>query len=367
MRGRGVKGAGGSIWRGGAYGASALTSRSAPLSASMPPLLRPAAWEFADTAAESLPWCTLTAVRPFRFGVAGGRQTRADWLDLAQAAEDLGYATLLLPDHFGPQLAPLPALLAAALATRTLRVGTIVLDNDFRHPALLAKEAATVDLLTDGRFELGIGAGWMASDYTRSGLPFDPPAERVSRLAEAVRIIRAFFAAEGPLTFQGRYSRIDGLEPAPRPAQARLPILIGASRPRMLRLAAHEADIVGLEDHQFAERLTGAPRIHVADCAEQVGVVRAAAGPRMADLELSVFAARTFVTDAADDTTQRLADELQLTPEQVRRSSSFLIGSPAAIVDTLQERRERFGISYVLIHDRAMRDFAPVVARLAGT
>jgi probable F420-dependent oxidoreductase len=305
-------------------------------------------------------------VHPFRFGVSGGRPTRAAWLDLARSAEDLGYSTLLLPDHFGPQLAPLPALLAAALATRTLRVGTIVLDNDFRHPAVLAKEAATIDLLTDGRFELGIGAGWLAADYTASGLPFDPPAERVSRLAEAVRIIRAFLAGEGPVTFHGRFYRVDGLQPAPRPAQARLPILIGASRPRMLRLAAHEADIVGLEDHQFAERMEGRARIHVAACAEQAAIVREAAGARFASLELSVFAARTEVTDDAA-AEQRMADQLQLDVQQVRTSGSFLIGSVDSIVDTLQERRERLGISYVMVWDRVMDAFAPVVARLSGT
>src|SRR5438105_413884 len=119
-------------------------------------------------------------MREFRFGIAGGRQTRAAWLELARKAEDLGYSTLLLPDHFGPGLAPLPALLAAACATSKLNVGTIVLDNDFRHPALLAKEAATIALLTDGRFELGIGAGWMESDYTRSGLPSSKRRSRSS-------------------------------------------------------------------------------------------------------------------------------------------------------------------------------------------
>src|SRR5215469_3586650 len=197
---------------------------------------------------------TRSVQRPFRFGVSGGRPTRAEWLDLARKADDLGYSTLLLPDHFGRQLAPLPALLAAALATSRLRVGTIVLDNDFRHPAVLAKEAATVHLLTDGRFELGIGAGWMEDDYVRSGLPFDPPGARVARLAEAVAILKAFFTGEGPVTLYGRYYRVQGLKPAP---SRRVPLLIAGTRRRMLELAAREADIVGLEDHQFAERSTG--------------------------------------------------------------------------------------------------------------
>src|SRR5262249_45758704 len=156
-------------------------------------------------------------------------------------SEDLGYSTLLLPDHFGRQLAPLPALLAAAMATRRLQVGTIVLANDFRHPAVLAKEAATIDLLTDARFELGIGAGWMADDYRAAGLPFDSPATRVARLAEAVHILKAYFSAEGALSFDGRYYSVHELQPFPR----RNPrLLIAGSRRRMLQLAGREADIV---------------------------------------------------------------------------------------------------------------------------
>jgi probable F420-dependent oxidoreductase len=302
-------------------------------------------------------------VKPFRFGVSGGRATRSDWLDLARKADDLGYSTLLLPDHFGRQLAPLPALLAAAAATPNLKVGTIVLDNDFRHPALLAKEAATIDLLTDGRLELGIGAGWMAADYRASGLPFDAAGVRVDRLAEAVHILKAYFTAEGPITFEGRFYRIDNLEPFPR---RRPRLLIAGSRRRMLQLAAREADIVGLEDHQFADRATGESRINVANSVEQVAVVRQAAGARFDDLELNVFAARVEVTDRRAAAVEHLAGQLQLTDAEVDASTSFLLGSVEAIVEQLQERRERLGISYVMVFDRVMDAFAPVVARLAG-
>jgi probable F420-dependent oxidoreductase len=304
------------------------------------------------------------AEREFRFGVSGGRPTRSEWIELARKAEDLGYSTLLLPDHFGQQLSPLPALLAAATATKNLRVGSIVLDNDFRHPAVLAKEAATIDLLTDGRFELGIGAGWMEADYHQSGLPFDLPNVRVARLAEALRILKLFFAAEGPVTFHGQYYRVDDLQPYPA---RKPPILMGASRPRMLRLAAREADIIGLEDHQFAQRATGSASIEVADCAAQVAVVREAAGARFSDIELNVFAARTEVTDDQRSAVDQLATQLQLAPATVQQSPSFLVGSVDAIVEQLQERREHLGISYVMIFDRVMDAFAPVVARLAGT
>jgi probable F420-dependent oxidoreductase len=301
-------------------------------------------------------------VQPFRFGVSGGRATRAEWLDLARKAEALGYSTLLLPDHLGRQIAPLPALLAAAMVTQHLHVGTIVLDNDFRHPAVLAKDAATIDLMTDGRLELGIGAGWLEADYRWSGLPFDPPAVRVARLEEAVHILKAFLTSEGPISFDGRFYRIDGLEPFPR---RRPKLLIGGTRRRMLRLAARPADIVGLEDHQFADRVSGGP-VHVANSAVQVQVVREAAGARFAELELNVFAARTLVTDDRAGAIGELANQLGLTPAQVEASTSFLVGSLDAIVDQLQERRERLGISYVMIFDGAMDAFAPVVARLAG-
>ena len=303
-------------------------------------------------------------MKPFRFGVSGGRQTRQEWLDLAREADDLGYSTLLLPDHFGQQMAPLPALLSAADATTRLKVGTIVLDNDFRHPALLAKEAATIDLLTEGRFELGIGAGWMAADYQRSGLPFDPPKERVARLTEAVTIIKAFFAAEGPVTFRGQYYAVDDLPPFP---PRKVPILIAGTRRRMLQLAAREADIVALEDHQFAERATASPTVNVADAAEQVQIVREAAGLRFPELELSVFAARTEITNDQRGAVDRLAAQLQMSEEQIKESTSFLIGSVDQVVAQLQERRERLNTSYVMIHDRVMDAFAPVVARLAGT
>jgi len=303
-------------------------------------------------------------VKPFRFGVSGGRQTRQEWLDLAREADDLGYSTLLLPDHFGQQMAPLPALLSAANATTKLKVGTIVLDNDFRHPALLAKEAATIDLLTEGRFELGIGAGWMAADYQRSGLPFDPPKERVARLTEAVTIIKAFFAAEGPVTFRGQYYAVEDLPPFP---PRKVPILIAGTRRRMLQLAAREADIVALEDHQFAERATASPTVNVADAAEQVQIVREAAGLRFPELELSVFAARTEITNDQRGAVARLAAQLQMSEEQIKESTSFLIGSVDQVVAQLQERRERLNTSYVMIHDRVMDAFAPVVARLAGT
>jgi probable F420-dependent oxidoreductase len=307
------------------------------------------------------------ATRPFRFGVSGQRATRAEWQELARKAEDLGFSTLLLPDHFGRQMSPLPALQAAAHATRRLKVGTIVLDNDFRHPVVLAKDIATMDVMTDGRVELGIGAGWMEADYRWSGLPFDPPGVRVARLGEAVQIIRALFA-EGPVTFEGQYYQVQELEGFPKPVQRpRLPILIAGSRKRMLTLAAQHADIVGIEDQQFAERATGSTTIHPAIAGEQVAQVRAAAAERYGHLELNVFAARVVVTDTAHQATEMMAAQLRTTPEAVLGSASFLIGSVDSIVQTLQQRREQWDLSYIMVFDRVMDTFAPVVARLSGT
>ena len=303
--------------------------------------------------------------RPFRFGVSGQRATPGEWRDLACKAEDLGFSTLLLPDHFGRQWAPLLALEAAALATSRLRVGTIVLDNDFRHPALLAKEAATLDVLTQGRFELGLGAGWFESDYRWTGMQFDPPGTRVARLEESVKIIKALFG-EGPVSFAGEHYTISDLDGFPKPVQQPLPIMIAGNRKRMLSLAAREANIVGIEDRQFAERATGSATLHAANASDQVAIIRAAAADRFDQLELTVFASRVEVTDEPDSAADALAAHFRTTREQITSSASFLVGSADAIVETLEQRRVELGLSYVMVFDRVMDAFAPVVARLAG-
>src|SRR5215211_9239903 len=190
--------------------------------------------------------------RPFRFGVIGEAITsRERLLDAPRRAEALGYSTLLLRDHFvaepfGDQLAPMVALTAAAGATRTLRVGTLVLDNDYRHPVLLAKEAATLDLLSGGRFELGLGAGWLREEYVSAGMPFDPAGVRVGRMEESLRLLKGLFSGES-VTFAGEHYAVTGLESFPRPVQRpHPPLMIGAGSRRMLGIAGREADIVGI-------------------------------------------------------------------------------------------------------------------------
>jgi probable F420-dependent oxidoreductase len=279
--------------------------------------------------------------RPFRFGVSGRGDTLAQWRDFARKAEDLGYSTLLLPDHFGPQFAPLIALGVAAQATRTLRFGTLVLDNDFRHPAVLAKEAATLDVLTEGRFELGIGTGSRPEDNEQAGIPLDPPVARYERIVETIRILKSFFADDS-VTFDGRHYHVSGLRGYPKPVQQPSPpLLMGASGPRMLRLAAREADIIGVmgPDESASERMA---------------LVRAAAGERYAHLEFNTLYLRVQV-DGQPSTS--IAEFSHL---------AGLSGSRSEVIEYLERRRETLDVSYVAVIGTAIDAFAPVVAELAG-
>jgi probable F420-dependent oxidoreductase len=300
--------------------------------------------------------------RPFRFGVNSVTTSRAEWQDTARRAEALGYDTLIAQDHFGNQLAPIPSLVAAAAVTSTLRVATLVLDNDFRHPALLAKEAATVDVLTEGRFELGLGAGWLQADYTRTGLSFDAPRLRLARLSEAVQICKALLTNTEPVTFRGAHYRIEKLEPAPRPVQQpRPPLMLGGRQRRMLSLAAREADIVGLSllDPR-APNLPPPPSF-----TQKVAWVREAAGDRFDHLELHVNASLVEVADHSSAAAiERVATRTGQTREQVIDSPGTLVGSVGTIVETLLARREEFGVSYYVVQGRVMDAFAPVIARL---
>ena len=304
-------------------------------------------------------------MRRFRFGVLVSRAESAEeWRALARKAEDLGYATLLVADHFGRQLAPLPALVAAAHATTTLKVGTFVLDNDFRHPAATAKEAATVQLLTGGRLELGIGAGWNPIDYEKTGLTFETAGTRVGKLEEAVHIIRQFFAGE-EVTFEGRYYQVRGLEASPRLTQAPK-IMIGAAGRRMLTLAARQADILNFPDRpSIGVSTAGNPGLGLS-MPQQMEIVRREAGARYADLELSSLTIPR-ITDEVQKTIETLARQMRTTPEVVDVMPGTLVGSLEAIIDKLIANRERYDISYPVIPGAAMDSMAPVVARLGST
>ena len=310
----------------------------------------------------------MAPVRPFRFGAGCFvAASAAEWGEKARRVEALGYDTLLLPDHFSPHLAPMPALTAAALATTRLRVGCTVFDNDFRHPAMLAKETATIDLLSGGRLELGIGAGWKKEEYDQVGLPFDPPRVRVDRMQEAVRIVKGLWG-DGAFNFTGRHYTIRALDNFPKPVQRpHPPIFIGAGGKRLLSFAAREADIIGI----IAQATPGGGLDMAADSevrlAEKVDWVREAAGERFDRLELAALAWNVAVTDDRHPAAEEIARARGMTPEQVLASPYFLIGSIDAIVERLLALRERYGISYVSVFPQDMEAFAPVVARLAGT
>jgi probable F420-dependent oxidoreductase len=291
------------------------------------------------------------------------------WREKARLIESLGYSTLYLPDHFGDQLSPIAGLMSAADATSKLRVGSLVFDNDYRHPVVLAKEAATLDLLSDGRLDFGLGAGWMASDYEQTGIPLDPPGKRIERMAEALQIIKAFFAGGG-VSFTGKHYTIEGVEAVPLPAQKpHPPIVLGGGGPRMLRLAAREADIVSINYKLSEGRVNRALlRTGLAEATdEKLEWIREAAGDRLSNIELMVTAFIVNVTDDRDEVAAALASGLRSEPRELLEMPHFLIGTIEQIVEDLQARRERYGISYIVVPGEAVESFAPVVERLAGT
>jgi probable F420-dependent oxidoreductase len=296
-------------------------------------------------------------------------------METARRAEAAGFATFLLRDHFieepfGHQLAPLTALATVAAATERLRVGSLVLCNDYRHPVLLAKEVATLDLLSGGRFELGLGAGFSRPEYEAAGLSFDPPGVRVDRLAEALQVFKGLFGA-APFTFAGRFYAVTKLDAFPKPVQRPYPpILIGAGGRRMLGIAAREADIIGIQTASLGTGRSAAdPSGLLAETiAEKIGWVRHQAGARFDQIELSIVSS-VIVAEDRREAAERLVRERGwqgLPVERVFEMPSIFIGSVGQIVEEMQKRRERYGISYYVVSDRSLQTAAPIVARLAG-
>lgn len=302
--------------------------------------------------------------RPFRFGVNNtGEASLKDWQAFARRAEDLGFSTLIMQDHFGGQLAPFAALTAAAAVTSRIRLGTLVLDNDFRHPAFVAQEAATVDLLSDGRMELGLGAGWLQADYDKLGLSFDGPAVRMARFREAVAVVKGYFTAEKSVTFSGVHYRVTDLDATPNAVQTpHPPLLIGGRQKGMLSFAAREADIVSIS--MLDPRGPGLPKPPT--FGEKVAWVRAAAGERYGEVEIHANSGGLRVTDDQQGAITEMAERLKIAPEEVLQAPSNLIGSVDAIVDQLQTWRATCDLSYVVFPSRLMLEAAPVVARLTG-
>ncbi len=305
--------------------------------------------------------------RPFRFGVLTSTATgNKDWMAKARRAEELGYHTLLVPDHLDPQLGPVAALSAAADATTRLRIGSYVFNNDHRHPALLSKECATIDLLSGGRFELGIGAGWDRSEYEQGGITFDPAPVRVQRLGEAVHIIKALLN-EPQLSFKGAHYTVNGLEGWPKPVQQpRIPLLIGGGGKQVLSLAAREADIVSLNIRFLPTGLPDLASISAEATERKIGWVRDAAGDRYEMLELNIFIDNLAITDQPLRVVNQIAARIGTTREAALDSPHVLVGSIEQVADELLQLRERYGISYVSIFETSMDAFAPVITRLTA-
>jgi len=307
--------------------------------------------------------------RPFRFGVQMTQAgSAADWTAKAQRAEALGYTILLMPDHLAGRMAWGPALATAAAVTRTIRLGTFVLANDFRNPAFVAQEAATLDFLSGGRFEFGIGAGWLGDDYRQSGIPLAPPGVRVGRLAEAIHILKKLFG-DDPVTFNGQHYTITELDGYPKPVQRpHPPFVIGGGGKRILELAAREAATINLTPKSRPD----GSGLDVADSTaaafdQKLEWIRDAAGDRFPEIELGTLLQRLIVTDDAPQAVEALSHEwAPLTPDQLRECPLVLAGSIDEIVETLLSRRQRWGLSSVVAFERDLESFAPIVSRLAG-
>jgi len=313
-------------------------------------------------------------MREIRFGiVAESVRNGPAWADHARAAEAAGVGSLLLRDHFsagafGQQLAPFSALAAAAAVTTRLRVGTLVLSNDFRHPAILAHEAASLHHLSGGRFELGLGAGWYQPEYGAAGISFDRAGQRIDRLEESLAILRGLLDGDR-VQHHGAWYRIDGLELDVMPEHHGRPlVLIGAGGPRMLRLAASHADIVGLLPAPIKDsedRDDPSDRLPPAFDGK-LAVLRSAAGDRFSQLELSAFATFCLTTRRRASTEELIAERGWdgIDVEAVWQMPTIHIGSPAQIRDDLQARRDRFGLSYLVTSDRDLPALSKIIAGL---
>jgi probable F420-dependent oxidoreductase len=312
----------------------------------------------------------MSALRPFRFGVQeiGAPNARA-WREKARLVEALGYSTLYLPDHFSEQLSPIAALMSAADATTRLRIGSLVFDNDYRHPVVLAKECATIDVLSEGRLDLGLGAGWQATDYDEAGIPYDSPGTRIERMAEGLQVIKGLMAG-GKFSFSGRHYEIKELEGSPLPVQKpHPPILLGGGGRKILSLAAREADIVNVNFDLRAGRISRSMlRTGLADATdEKISWIKEAAGDRMEHIELSITIFLASVTDDRETMAGSIGTGFGAEARDVLEVPHFLIGTEDDIVEDLRRRRERFGISYVIVHGDVAESLAPVVERLLGT
>ena len=307
--------------------------------------------------------------RLFRFGFSlDGLDGPEEIAARARRAEDMGYSAVVMTDHFDDRHGPLVAMTAVALATTSLRVGTMVLANDYRHPAVLAKELASLDQVSGGRLEIGIGAGWMASDYEQAGMQFDRPGVRIERLDEAVTVLEGCFG-KGIFDFEGEHYRISELDSQPKPVQKpRPPLLMAGGGPRMLALAARRADIVGVNPslHSGAIDEHAGPTATAEATDHKLAVVRDAAGERFGSIELQTRVHLAVITDDAHALASAAAPAFGITAEQALASPHALVGTVDECVAAIEGWRERWGISYISFTGDSAEAMAPVVERLAG-
>jgi probable F420-dependent oxidoreductase len=298
-----------------------------------------------------------------RFGIqVGAAESRSSFVDLARRAEGVGFDTLLVPDHVG-LCDPFVLLQAAADATTTLRVGTYVLNNDFHDPVLLARAAATLDVMSDGRFELGLGAGHAQPEYEARGASFDPARQRVARLAEAVSLLRRLLAGE-TVTFESACYRLRGATCAPRPRQGRVPIVVGGNGVAVLRLAAREADGAGLTglgrtlpggDHHEADWST-------ASLEGRLQVIKDAASSRKQP-ELSALVQVVVLTGDRTDAARRVAARVPgLTETDALATPFLLLGSVSQMVEQILAARQRWGLAYFVTRAESVNVMAEVIA-----
>ncbi len=307
--------------------------------------------------------------RRFRFGVSVRAAESLDaWQALARKAEDLGFDILHVADHLVDMFPPLTPLTAAAQATKRLRVGTLVLNNDFRHPAFVAREAATIDLLTGGRFELGLGAGHTADEYASAGIAFDSAPVRVTRLEESVGILRRLLSGE-EVSFDGEHYSLEAQRSFPMPSQRPLPLLVGGNGRRVLSIAARHADIVGFTGISHSPDGREASLRHLSERAlsERIAIVSAAAGERFDALELNCLVQSVVITDQLAPALEAIAKRSPgIAPDALPNNPFLFVGAVDQVVDELERRREELGVSYYVVFEHSMEALAPVIARLAG-
>ena len=315
-------------------------------------------------------------MRPFRFGLQAARVNDPDqWLALARSAEDSGYSCFMVPDHLG-RLSTFPALMAAAAATRTIKLATYVLNQDFRPPAVLAQEAATVQLLTGGRLELGIGAGWAIREYTQAGLKYDGAGVRVARFGEYLEVVKGLLNATAPFSYDGKFFRLDSYAPLPK-HRTPPPILVGGGSPRILAISGRLADIISVSTRASPDGRVDMPNIALAAVENKVRHIREAADDRFDQIELNMTVRDVRLTTDRRATARQLLNEWagvphflanvdQVSEDDVLDSPHVAIGSVDQVVEQLEMARERWGFAYLEVSSTDAEAVAPIMERLNG-